>query len=73
MAGLASPIVVDNGSGMMKAGFAGADLPESVFQTYVGRAKYDRYLLSSLRAGTTRTQARTKDKHVCVDMGAREP
>jgi hypothetical protein len=42
-AGLASPIVMDNGSGMIKAGFAGADLPESVFQTYVGRAKYDRY------------------------------
>jgi len=44
---MASPIVIDNGSGVMKAGFAGADLPESVFQTYVGRAKYDRVMAAA--------------------------
>jgi centractin len=47
MASFASPIVVDNGSGVIKAGFAGADLPESVFQTYVGRAKYDRVMAAA--------------------------
>merc|ERR1712244_215127 len=34
-------LVVDNGSGMCKAGFAGDDAPRSVFPSIVGRAKYD--------------------------------
>lgn len=33
-------MVVDNGSGMMKAGFAGDDAPRSVFSTVVGRPKH---------------------------------
>ena len=33
-------IVIDNGSGMMKAGFAGDDLPKTKFATIVGRRKY---------------------------------
>ena len=32
-------VVVDNGSGMAKAGFAGDDAPWSVFPTVVGRPK----------------------------------
>merc|ERR1712224_667423 len=32
-------IVVDNGSGMCKAGFAGDDAPKSVFPSIVGRPK----------------------------------
>ena len=32
-------LVVDNGSGMCKAGFAGDDAPRSVFSTIVGRPK----------------------------------
>ena len=32
-------LVVDNGSGMCKAGFAGDDAPRSVFSTVVGRPK----------------------------------
>ena len=32
-------LVVDNGSGMMKAGFSGDDLPRAVFPTVVGRPK----------------------------------
>merc|ERR1712110_1216910 len=34
-------LVVDNGSGMCKAGFAGDDAPRSVFPSIVGRPKYD--------------------------------
>ena len=45
---MASPIVIDNGGGVIKAGFAGADLPECVFQTHVGRAKYDRVMAASV-------------------------
>jgi len=32
-------VVIDNGSGMCKAGFAGDDAPRSVFNTLVGRPK----------------------------------
>ena len=31
--------ILDNGSGMMKAGFAGEDAPQSVFPAAVGRVK----------------------------------
>merc|ERR1712173_131682 len=34
-------LVVDNGSGMCKAGFAGDDAPRSVFPSIVGRPKYE--------------------------------
>lgn len=32
-------VVIDNGSGMIKAGFAGDEAPRSVFPTMVGRPK----------------------------------
>ena len=32
-------VVVDNGSGMIKAGFGGDDAPRSVFATVVGRPR----------------------------------
>ncbi|KAK2720634.1 hypothetical protein QYM36_004506 [Artemia franciscana] len=34
-----SAIVIDNGSGIIKAGFAGDDLPRSVFPTVIGRPR----------------------------------
>ena len=33
-------VVIDNGSGMCKAGFAGDDAPRAVFPSIVGRPKY---------------------------------
>merc|ERR1712142_1454360 len=36
----ASPLVVDNGSGMCKAGFAGDDAPRAVFPSIVGRPRH---------------------------------
>ncbi|XP_030757108.1 actin-1-like isoform X1 [Sitophilus oryzae] len=33
-------LVVDNGSGMCKAGFAGDDAPRAVFPSVVGRPRY---------------------------------
>ena len=33
-------LVVDNGSGMVKAGFAGDDAPRAVFPSIVGRPRY---------------------------------
>ena len=32
-------VIIDNGSGLVKAGFAGDDAPRSVFATVVGRPK----------------------------------
>ncbi len=34
------PLVIDSGSGMCKAGFAGDDEPRVVFRSVVGRRKY---------------------------------
>jgi len=34
-------LVIDNGSGMVKAGFSGDDAPRSVFPSIVGRPKYN--------------------------------
>eukprot|EP00483_Globobulimina_turgida_P000619 UN00619 len=36
----AAAIVIDNGSGMMKAGFAGDDAPRAVFPSIVGRPRH---------------------------------
>jgi len=36
-----SSLVIDNGSGMVKAGFAGDDAPRSVFPSIVGRPRVD--------------------------------
>jgi len=38
--GDAQALVVDNGSGMCKAGFAGDDAPRAVFPSIVGRPKH---------------------------------
>ena len=38
--GEVSAIVCDNGSGMVKAGFAGDDAPRSVFPSIVGRPRH---------------------------------
>lgn len=36
---MSDAIVVDNGTGMYKAGIAGEDAPKAYFPTFVGRAK----------------------------------
>ncbi|TNJ29833.1 actin [Giardia muris] len=40
-------VIIDNGSGMCKAGFAGDDAPRAVFPTVVGRPKRDTLLVGS--------------------------
>nr|AAI39517.1 Si:ch211-241j12.3 protein [Danio rerio] len=41
-----TPIVLDSGSGLMKAGFADQDLPAAVFPTVIGRPKYEEVMNS---------------------------
>lgn len=36
-----TPIVLDTGSGLMKAGFADQDLPNIIFPTIIGVPKYE--------------------------------
>lgn len=45
---LNQPVVIDNGSGTIKAGFAGEDLPKCFFPSFVGRPKHLRVLAGSL-------------------------
>lgn len=40
------PIVIDNGSGIIKAGFSGDERPKLVFNNYVGRPKYSKLMLT---------------------------
>lgn len=43
-------LVVDNGSGMCKAGFAGDDAPRAVFPSIVGRPKHPGIMVSFLKS-----------------------
>lgn len=43
-----APVVLDNGSGTIRAGFAGEDLPKSYFPSFVGRPKHLRVLAGAL-------------------------
>jgi len=45
----AQAIVCDNGSGMVKAGFAGDDAPRSVFPSIVGRPKQEQAMLGAAK------------------------
>jgi len=38
-------LVIDNGSGMVKAGFSGDDAPRAVFPSIVGRPKFDQLMV----------------------------
>uniref|UniRef100_A0A0G4ICP1 Actin n=1 Tax=Chromera velia CCMP2878 TaxID=1169474 RepID=A0A0G4ICP1_9ALVE len=42
------PVVIDNGSGVMKAGFAAAEKPKCVFPSFVGRAKHKPVMAGAL-------------------------
>ena len=47
----AAPIVIDNGSGMMKAGFGGDDAPRAVFPTIIGRPKHKGVMMGNGQKG----------------------
>jgi centractin len=42
------PLVIDNGTGTIKAGFAGQDHPKCFFPSYVGRPKHTRVMAGAL-------------------------
>ncbi|KAJ5070346.1 actin-42a [Anaeramoeba ignava] len=43
------PIVIDNGSGMIKAGFAGDDLPTCIFPSIVGKVKHQKVMVGGIQ------------------------
>jgi centractin len=45
------PVVIDNGSGIIKAGFAGTDKPKVVFRSIVGRTKHLRMMAGGALEG----------------------
>lgn len=45
---LAGAVVIDNGTGVMKAGFAGAETAQCVFPSYVGRPKHTRIMAGAV-------------------------
>lgn len=47
--GEVSAIVCDNGSGMVKAGFAGDDAPRAVFPSIVGRPRHQGVMVGAVR------------------------
>eukprot|EP01084_Bolivina_argentea_P134777 237614_1 len=55
----ATPIVMDTGSGLMKVGFAGRDIPERVFVSVVGRPKH-----ISVMVGTAQKDAYVGDEAI---------
>lgn len=42
------PVVIDNGSGVIKAGFAGENAPKCIFGNFVGRPKHTRVMAGAL-------------------------
>lgn len=42
------PVVIDNGSGVIKAGFAGENAPKCVFSAIVGRPKHPKVMAGGL-------------------------
>jgi len=47
------PVVIDNGTGIMKAGFAGDESVKAVFPSYVGRTKHMRVMATDKVEGNT--------------------
>jgi centractin len=45
---LQQPVVIDNGSGVIKCGFAGEETPKFVFPSFVGRPKHKKVMVGSL-------------------------
>mmetsp|Transcript_12088 Transcript_12088/g.48670 ORF Transcript_12088/g.48670 Transcript_12088/m.48670 type:complete len:383 (-) Transcript_12088:98-1246(-) len=46
------PVVIDNGSGTLKAGFAGENLPQTIFPNYVGTPKHLRVMAGAVEGNT---------------------
>lgn len=66
------PVVIDNGSGVIKAGFAGDQAPKCRFANFVGRPKHTRVMAGALEGdlfiGRERCLALLDVKYTCLDI-----
>jgi centractin len=46
------PVVIDNGSGYIKAGFAGEDLPKTYFPSIIGTPKHTKVMAGAVQGDT---------------------
>jgi centractin len=58
------PIVIDNGSGQMKAGISGESEPSLVFNSYVGRPVYEKVMITQNEQETFIGEAADKYKGI---------
>ena len=56
-------VVIDNGTGVLKAGFAGGEQPKIVFRSYVGRTKHVRIMPGGALEGTEIFVGNKADEH----------
>lgn len=54
------PVVIDNGSGMCKAGLSGDDAPRSSFPSVVGRPKYENIMVGMNKDAYVGEEAQAK-------------
>jgi actin-related protein len=54
------PVVIDNGSGMCKAGLSGDDAPRSSFPSIVGRPKYENIMVGMNKEAYVGEEAQAK-------------
>jgi actin-related protein len=54
------PVVIDNGSGMCKAGLSGDDAPRSSFPSIVGRPKYENIMVGMNKDAYVGEEAQAK-------------
>lgn len=66
------PVVLDNGSGYIKAGFAGEDKPLNVSPSLVGRPKYQKIMTASLSLELEELLLRYNDKEAYVGKVAQK-
>jgi centractin len=57
------PIVIDNGTGVLKAGFAGSDKPRVAFRSYIGRVKHQRVMPGGALDGSDTFIGAKADEH----------
>lgn len=55
-----TPVVIDNGSGMCKAGLSGDDAPRSSFPSLVGRPKYENIMVGMNKEAYVGEEAQAK-------------
>ncbi|KAI5956406.1 ARP1 [Candida jiufengensis] len=64
------PVVVDNGSGNLKAGFAGEEKPKTYASAIIGRPKYQKLMAGSLISSTKGSISSSSDSDIFIGDAA---